>query len=183
MLQRTGCSNVQTEQKQQYIDGELLYVCGGKYEGSIVQFVKQLRVKVRVCFEDGENRDLMPTSVESYNPPIMLQRTRCSNVQTGQKQQYIDGERLYCCGGKYKGTVVQFVKQLRVKVRVRFEDGENRDLMPTSLESYIPPVQNRVNTRTLLAMVESSLAMQGLDSFDREGFLIVCEEIGRRAFA
>jgi hypothetical protein len=55
--------------------------------------------------------------------------------------------------------------------------------MPTSVEPYIPPVQKRVKRTALLAMVEMGLMMQQLDTLDRDGFLIVCDEIGRQAFA
>jgi hypothetical protein len=136
-------------------------------------------VKVRVQFDDGEIRDLMPTSVQSYIPPA-----RSSSVLTDEPRQvYVEGEQLKCCGGKYNGSIVKFIKQLRVKVRVQFDDGEIRDLMPTSVQSYIPPVQKRLKTSVLIAMVEVSLSMQGLDTLDREMFLVLCKDIGRRAFA
>jgi hypothetical protein len=56
--------------------------------------------------------------------------------------------------------------------------------MPTSVEAYIEPIQKRVKTKTLIAMVEVGLMVQvqGLDTMDREGFLVMCKEIGRRAF-
>jgi hypothetical protein len=111
-------------------------------------------------------------------------RTRSSVILNDKpRQEYVKGERLKCCGGKYKGSIVKFIKQLRVKVRVQFDDGEIRDLMPTSVEAYIMPVQRRLKTTVLIAMVEVGLSMQGLHTLDRETFLIVCEEIGRRAFA
>jgi predicted ATP-dependent Lon-type protease len=110
--------------------------------------------------------------------------TSSSSVLTNQPRQvYVEGERLKCCGGKYKGSIVKFIKQLRVKVRVQFDDGEMRDLMPTSVQAYIPPVPKRLKTSVLIAMVEVSLSMQGLDTLDREMFLVLCEDIGRRAFA
>jgi hypothetical protein len=111
-----------------------------------------------------------PHTVEQFcKRAIVVERARCSSVASEPKPQYIDGERLYCHGGKYEGSIVTFVKQLRVKVRVRFEDEEARDLMPTSVEVYIPPVQKRVKTSTLIVMVKVGLAMQGLDMLDREG--------------
>jgi hypothetical protein len=115
----------------------------------------------------------------------MVERARTSSSSTSSTstQGFGEGNRLFCRGGKYKGSIVYFKKQLPVKVRVQFDDGEIRDLMPTSLEAYKLPMQKRVKTKTLIAMVEVGLMMQGLDTLDCEGFLIVCEEIGRRAFA
>jgi hypothetical protein len=176
MVERTETrsSTVPNVPKRDYVEGQQLFCCGGKYKGAIVKFRKQLRVKVRVQFNDGELRDLMPTSVQPYILPT---------APNFPKTEYVEGQQLFCCGGKYKGGIVQFHKQLRVKVRVQLSNGEVRDLMPTSVEPYIPPVQKRVKTTALLAMVEMGLMMQELDTLDRDGFLIVCDEIGRQAFA
>jgi hypothetical protein len=49
--------------------------------------------------------------------------------------------------------------------------------MPTSVEAHIPPVQKRLKTSTLIAMVEVGFDHARTDTLDRKAFLVCAKKI------
>jgi len=95
---------------------------------------------------------------------------------------FIVGERLECVGGKYKGSIVTFVRKLNVKVRVKFDDGATRDLMERSVARYDPEVPVYLSIDRLLSELGAALRAQNTEAVDAETFLTVCNRIARSAF-
>ena len=75
-----------------------------------------------------------------------------------------------CVGGKYKGSIVTFVRKLNVKVRVKFDDGVTRDLMERSVARYDPEVPVYLLIDRLLSELGAALRAQNTEAVDAETF-------------
>ena len=115
----------------------------------------------------------------------MADQVPSSSAVTGRASWsglFIVGEWLECIGGKYKGSIVTFVKKLNVKVRVKFNDGLTWDLREKSMGWYDPEVPVYVPIARLLSELGAVLQVQNTEAVDAETFLIICNRIARSAF-